>query len=57
MPVCGHDRTEHQCGNVRKGYRYTWGDLWLLLSFTDVNIVNIETTLTHSNRQLQESLT
>lgn len=36
----------------REGYRYIWGDMLPLLSRTDVNIVNLETTLTHSNRQV-----
>jgi len=32
------------------GYKYPWGDMLPLLNSTDVNIINLETTLTTSNK-------
>ena len=32
------------------GYAYPWGNVLPLLKSTDINIINLETTLTHSNR-------
>jgi poly-gamma-glutamate synthesis protein (capsule biosynthesis protein) len=36
----------------RRGYSYIWGDLLATLSNTDLNIANLETTLTTSNHQV-----
>jgi poly-gamma-glutamate synthesis protein (capsule biosynthesis protein) len=35
-----------------RGYAYPWGNVLPLLQSTDVNIVNLETTLTHSNNEV-----
>lgn len=35
-----------------KGYSYVWGNLLPLLRSTDLNIANLETTLTHSNKKV-----
>ena len=34
-----------------KGYSYPWGDMLPILRSTDLNLVNLETTLTHSFRR------
>ncbi len=36
----------------RKGYPYIWGDVLPALCSTDLNIVNLETTLTNSNNKV-----
>ncbi len=36
----------------RKGYPYIWGDVLPALRSTDLNIVNLETTLTNSNNKV-----
>ena len=35
-----------------KGYNYPWGNLLFLLKNTDINIINLETTLTNSNKEV-----
>lgn len=36
---------------ARNGYRYVWGNLLPTLCSTDLNLANLETTFTHSNRK------
>ena len=36
----------------REGYLYVWGDVLPVLRSTDVNIINLETTLTTSNKKV-----
>ncbi len=38
----------------QEGYTYPWGDVLPLLKSTDINIINLETTLTHSNRVVEK---
>lgn len=40
---------------ARNGYRYVWGDLLPTLCGTDLNLANLETTLTHSNRKVPKT--
>src|SRR5687768_8058008 len=37
---------------TRKGYKYPWGNLLPLLTSADINIINLETTLTTSQKQV-----
>lgn len=39
----------------REGYRYVWGNVLPLLRGTDMNLVNLETTLTNSNRMVAKT--
>lgn len=39
----------------REGYRYVWGNVLPLLQSTDMNIVNLETTLTNSNKRVAKT--
>ncbi|MDP4284298.1 MAG: CapA family protein [Bacteroidota bacterium] len=39
----------------REGYRYVWGNVLPLLQSTDINIVNLETTLTNSNKMVTKT--
>ena len=36
----------------RNGYTYPWGNLLPLLSSTDLNVINLETTLTNSSSEV-----
>ena len=36
----------------REGYSYVWGDVLPILRATDVNVINLETTLTNSTRKV-----
>ena len=38
----------------KRGYAYPWGDLLPLLKTTDVNIINLETTLTNSKDKVEK---
>jgi poly-gamma-glutamate synthesis protein (capsule biosynthesis protein) len=38
----------------REGYSYVWGDVLPLLRGTDINIVNLETTLTNSRQKVRK---
>lgn len=37
-----------------RGYAYPWGNVLPLLQSTDINIINLETTLTHSNKAVDK---
>jgi poly-gamma-glutamate capsule biosynthesis protein CapA/YwtB (metallophosphatase superfamily) len=37
-----------------KGYLYPWGDVLPLLKSADINVINLETTLTKSNRKVDK---
>lgn len=39
----------------QEGYRYVWGNVLPLLHSTDLNIVNLETTLTNSNKIVEKT--
>lgn len=39
----------------REGYRYVWGNILPLLQSTDMNIVNLETTLTNSSKMVDKT--
>ncbi|MDE3182506.1 MAG: CapA family protein [Bacteroidota bacterium] len=39
----------------REGYRYVWGNVLPLLRSTDMNLVNLETTLTNSNKMVTKT--
>lgn len=39
---------------TRNGYAYPWGDLLPLLTSTDINIINLETTLTTSQQRVRK---
>jgi poly-gamma-glutamate synthesis protein (capsule biosynthesis protein) len=39
----------------KKGYDYPWGNLLPLMKATDINIINLETTLTHSNKKVPKT--
>jgi poly-gamma-glutamate capsule biosynthesis protein CapA/YwtB (metallophosphatase superfamily) len=38
-----------------KGYTYPWGNVLPMLRTTDMNIINLETTLTNSNRKVEKT--
>lgn len=40
---------------TRNGYRHVWGDLLPTLFSTDLNLANLETTLTHSTRKVPKT--
>jgi poly-gamma-glutamate synthesis protein (capsule biosynthesis protein) len=37
-----------------KGYSYVWGDLLQNIRSNDVNVINLETTLTHSDKRVEK---
>lgn len=37
-----------------EGYGYPWGNLLTLLGSTDINLINLETTLTNSNKKIHK---
>lgn len=37
---------------AQRGYHYPWGDVLPLMKQTHINIINLETALTHSNQQV-----
>jgi poly-gamma-glutamate capsule biosynthesis protein CapA/YwtB (metallophosphatase superfamily) len=39
---------------TQKGYSYPWGNVLPVLNSTDINIINLETTLTNSNRIVEK---
>ena len=47
-------RTVDSCIS-REGYRYVWGNVLPLLQSTDLNIVNLETTLTNSHKMASKT--
>lgn len=38
-----------------KGYDYPWGNVMPLMKTTDINIINLETTLTNSNKKVEKT--
>ena len=38
----------------RRGYNYPWGDVLGLMNNTDLNLINLETTLTHSAQEVSK---
>ena len=37
------------------GYRYVWGNVLALLQSTDINVINLETTLTNSTKMVDKT--
>lgn len=36
----------------QNGYNYPWGNILSVMKRTDMNVINLKTTLTHSNRKV-----
>ncbi len=40
---------------AKRGYNYPWGNMLSLMQQTDINIINLETTLTHSQQKVAKT--